>query len=108
MTFKQLDIREQSLLTLMRTVCYGRLENIDITAGHAELTPSSRKIVTVNFDHDDALYAPSREDGDFLLTEKHQRFLRRIRNIPKGRIQSITVTAGLPVRADIEEAITSF
>jgi len=92
----------------MQTVCYGRLENIDITAGQAELTSASRKIVTANFDHDDTPYAPSREDGDFILTEKHQRFLRRIRKIKKGRIQSITVTAGLPVRAEIEEAITSF
>lgn len=107
MTFNDLESGEQNLFRLMRAISFGRLENITINNGHAEVTAASRKIVTANFDHDDLPYEPSRSDGNFLLTDKHIRFLQRVRKATKGKIKSITITSGLPARAEIEEAIIS-
>lgn len=107
MTLGQLDPGDRKLISLMGAVFFGRLENLDIEDGHAKLTPSSRKIITANFDYEDTPHTSSRADGDFILTEKHERLLRRIRRVGDGRIKSITIRAGLPVSAEIEESVTS-
>ncbi len=104
MTLGQLETGDRKLISLMGSVFFGRLENLDIENGHAKLVPGSRKIATANFDKDDAPHAASRADGDFILTERHVRFLRRVGGVKAGKIHSVTIQNGLPVRADIEEA----
>lgn len=107
MHFSALMETDRKLVSLMGAVLYGRLENLAIEDGHAKTTATSKKISTANFEHDETPHAAARPDGDFILTDKHVRFLRHLRKVGNGRIKSITIRAGLPVSAEIEEAVSS-
>ncbi len=106
MTYLELDRRDQKMIALMGAVAFGRLENFIIEDGFAQATADSQQIITDNYDHDDTPHAAKRADGNFLLTDKHMRFLRRIRKIKNGKIKSITIRSGLPVASEISEAIS--
>ena len=103
MLYKELTHGDQNLIAIMQAVCFGRLENLKIVNGHAEPTSTSRKIVSANFDHDYASHKNTRQDGNFILTEKHTRFFKRIKQVGNGRLHSVQIIKGLPVKAEIEE-----
>jgi hypothetical protein len=107
MYYRELNGMEQRLVAVMRKINFGRLENLVIEDGHAKTTATSRKISTANFEREETPHAASRPDGDFILTDKHVRFLRHLRKVGNGRINSISIRAGLPVSAEIEEAVAS-
>lgn len=107
MTFRQLDRRDQTLLTLMQTVDYGRLEHLAIQDGHAVATKQSRKVRSRKIGADKIQRRTSRPDGDFLLTDKHEELLAIVRNTEDGIINVIQIQAGLPVSLEIEEDIIS-
>lgn len=107
MYYYELTDAEKKLLTLMSEIGFGRIENLEISRGAVALTPESRKVSSASFEHADNIHKASRTDGNFLLTDKHIRFINMLRGIKKGTLHSIQITAGLPVRAEIEEAIQS-
>ena len=107
MVYSELNDREKNLFSIMREIGFGRIENHKVRNGQIESTAASRKISTMTFDREDALHTSSRQDGNFILSEKHLRFLKKLRLIGNGTIQSILIQAGLPVRAEIEETVTS-
>lgn len=107
MFYDELSDAEKKLLTLMSEIGFGRIENLEISCGAVTLTPKSRKISSACFEHTDTPHKASRTDGNFLLTEKHIRFISMLRGISKGTLHAIQITAGLPVRAEIEETIQS-
>ncbi|MDD3069462.1 MAG: hypothetical protein PHR89_04640 [Bacilli bacterium] len=107
MHFCALMETDRKLISLMGVVLYGRLENLAIEDGHAKITAASRKISTANFEREESPHTASRPDGDFILTDRHVRFLRHLRKVGNGRINSITIRAGLPVSAEIEETVAS-
>lgn len=107
MTYLELDKRDQKMIALMGAVAFGRLENFIVENGFAKATADSLQIITDNYEHDDAPRIPKRDDGNFILTEKHVRFLRRIRRVKNGKIKSITIRFGLPVSSEIAEAVES-
>ena len=107
MFYDEVSDAEKKLLTLMSEIGFGRIENLEISCGAVTLTPKSRKISSACFEHTDTPHKASRTDGNFLLTEKHIRFISMLRGISKGTLHAIQITAGLPVRAEIEETIQS-
>ncbi len=107
MYYHELTDAEKKLLTLMSEIGFGRIENLEISRGAVALTPESRKVSSASFEHADNIHKASRTDGNFLLTDKHIRFINMLRGIKKGTLHTIQITAGLPVRAEIEEAIQS-
>lgn len=107
MFYHELTDAEKKLLTLMSEIGFGRIENLEISCGVIALTPESRKISSASFEHADNIHKASRTDGNFLLTDKHIRFINMLRGIRKGTLHAIQITAGLPVRAEIEEVIQS-
>jgi len=105
MTYLELDKRDQTILALMRTVDYGRLLNFIICDGHAIATQHSRKVRSRKIGAEIIQRQASRQDGNFVLTAKHEEFLDLIRATPDGIINVIQVQAGLPVSLEIEEAV---
>ena len=107
MYYHELTDAEKKLLAMMSEIGFGRIENLEISCGAVSLTPKSRKISSASFEHADNIHKASRTDGNFLLTDKHIRFINMLRGIRKGTLHAIQITAGLPVRAEIEETIQS-
>lgn len=107
MYYHELTDTEKKLLAMMSEIGFGRIENLEIFCGVIALTPESRKISSASFEHADNIHKASRTDGNFLLTDKHIRFINMLRGIRKGTLHAIQITAGLPVRAEIEETIQS-
>lgn len=107
MNFRELKKPEQNVINLFRTINFGRIENLIVENGLLKATPDSRKISTSNFEHDDREHRVSRTDGDFILNEQQKRFFERIHRLENGRIKSISIRAGLPVSAEIDEAVAS-
>lgn len=105
MTFSSLASEDRSILSLMKSVDYGRLEHLAIRDGHVVRTKNSRMIRFVKLGVKEVQRVGSRVDGDFMLTEKHVEFLTMMHRIGNGIINTIQIQAGLPVAIETEEAI---
>lgn len=107
MTFRQLSQGDRSLLSLMQSVYYGRLENLAIRNGHAVVTKESRKIRSHKIGAAKHSHDAGQTGADFLLNEKQQEFLTAVSGIADGIINEIQIQAGLPVSLETEEVIAS-
>ena len=105
MTFSNLASEDRSILSLMKSVDYGRLEHLAIQDGHVVRTKDSRMIRFVKLGVKEVQRTSSRADGDFMLTEKHVEFLTMMHRIGNGIINTIQIQAGLPVSVETEETI---
>ena len=105
MIFKQLDQREQKLLSLIQSIGYGRLEKLTVQNGYAVFTADSRKICSRKIGAEKFQHNMTRADGDFILNDKYVELLSIVRATADGIINVIQIQAGLPVSLEIEEKI---
>ncbi len=98
MTYSSLAPEDRNILSLMKTIDYGRLEHLVIQDGHIARTKESRIVQSIRFD---AKNATRKSDDDFLLTEKQTKFLDDVRRLGNAIINTIQIQAGLPVSIEI-------
>ncbi len=98
MTYSSLAPEDRNILSLMKTIDYGRLEHLVIQDGHIARTKESRIVQSIRFD---AKNATRKSDDDFLLTEKQTKFLDDVRRLGNAIINTIQIQAGLPVSMEI-------
>ena len=98
MTYSSLAPEDRNILSLMKTIDYGRLEHLVIQEGHIARTKESRIVQSIRFD---AKNATRKSDDDFLLTEKQTKFLDDVRRLGNAIINTIQIQAGLPVSMEI-------
>ena len=98
MTYSNLTSEDKNILSLMKTIDYGRLEHLIIQDGHITKTKDSRMVRSIRFD---AMNVVREADKDFLLTEKHIKFFDDVRKIGNAVINTIQIQAGLPVSMEI-------
>ena len=98
MTYSNLTQEDRNILSLMKTIDYGRLEHLVIQDGHIAKTKDSRMVRSIRFD---AKNTTRETDKNFLLSEKHMKFLDDVRKIGNAVINTIQIQAGLPVSMEI-------
>lgn len=98
MTYSSLTQEDRNILSLMKTIDYGRLEHLVIQDGHITKTKDSRMVRSIRFD---AKNTTRETDKNFLLSEKHMKFLDDVRKIGNAVINTIQIQAGLPVSMEI-------
>ena len=108
MTFLSLAPEDRSIISLMRSVNFGRLENLAVRNGHVVALEGTRKVRTFNFK---AKSCPpriaTRPDGDFLLTDLQVNFLETIHDLGDCIISVIKIQAGLPAEMETEGGVDS-
>ena len=98
MTYSSLAPEDRNILSLMKTIDYGRLEHLVIQDGHIARTKESRIVQSIRFDAKNTM---RETDKNFLLSEKHMKFLDDVRKIGNAVINTIQIQAGLPVSMEI-------
>ena len=86
MTYSNLTQEDRNILSLMKTIDYGRLEHLVIQDGHIAKTKDSRMVRSIRFD---AKNTTRETDRNFLLSEKHMKFLDDVRKIGNAVINTI-------------------
>lgn len=88
------------LLDLMRSVGFGRIEELVILGGEPVFRPAPRIVREVKFGGE----SPSRPagDGDFTLKAQVIDLFDQLDHIRDGRIERLEIKHGLPFRMNIE------
>ena len=101
-TAADLHPARQRLLALMRTLGYGRIEGLRVSAGQPVLDPLPRMVREVKFPQEGE---PTRilpaDPERTVLKKQHRQFLALLDQVGDGVIESVVVCNGLPFRADV-------
>ena len=103
MTYLSLTPEDRSIISLMRSVNFGRLENLAVRNGHVVALEGTQKFRTFNFKAKSCHpRVATRPDGDFLLTDLQVNFLETIHSLEDCTISFIKIQAGLPAEMETE------
>ena len=108
MNFSELIPAEQKVFREMTAINYGRLDRVAVLDKHALITAATRSICTELTDPDvQQPHQPSRNDQDYILSKKAERFLAIVRKQPDGTELTISISNGLPGKVEISRATTA-
>lgn len=100
----ELSVPKQKLLTLMKKVNYGRINNLAIVDGELVLSPEATIERDVKFDMSAEHSKTDRED--FVLKRKVTDFFEETAKIGEGFIRKIEIRGGLPILMQLNEKIS--
>ena len=93
----QLSSAQQSLLTILQRLNFGRIESLHVRGGQPLFTSTPRLIRELKFGGDNQP-RPELVHGDFRLKSQVQELLREMAELGTGVIELIEVKHGLPFR----------
>lgn len=105
-TKSSLTPAETTLVELMQTVNFGRIERLHVRRGEPAFSPAPQVIQKVKMGGDNASRAEA-EFRDFRLKRGVVELLDLITRLGEGEIRSIEIRFGLPVTAEFEWAGTN-
>lgn len=99
--YRDLAAGQRHLVELMRQIGFGRIENLLVQRGQPVFEPGPRVFREIKLEHGTADIHRA-ASGDYLLKEQVLSLLRRLEALGNGRIESIIITHGLPLRMTVE------
>ena len=99
-TKSSLSPARRRLVELLQRINFGRIEAFDVSDGDPILTPRPRVVRTVKFGGDNGP-RPEAALGDFPLKRQILDLMTLLDEVGDGRIASIEVARGLPLKADV-------
>ncbi len=99
----ELSVPQRKLLTLMKKVGYGRINNLAVEKGEPVISPDSSIERDLKLDADDTRI---KSTEDFQLKKKVIKFFEQLMEIKDGFIRKIEIRGGLPVQIQTIEKIT--
>ena len=103
--YRDLAPAQRHLVDLMRQIGFGRIENLVVQHGQPVFEPGPRVFREIKLEHDAADIQPN-TNGDYLLKDQILSLLGRLEALGNGRIESIIITHGLPLRMTVETTPT--
>ena len=103
--YRDLAPGQRHLVDLMRQIGFGRIENLLVQRGQPVFAPSPRVFREIKLEHGAADTHPA-ASGDYLLKDRILSLLGRLEALGNGRIESIIITHGLPLRMTVETTPT--
>jgi len=103
MTSAQLSHQGQRLITWMRSIRFGRIENLQIRCGEPVLDPSPRIVREYKFgvvSEKDASNVP----GNFTLKSEVVELFRVFTKLQDGRVDVLELRHGLPFRLVVTDS----
>ena len=92
----------QSIVELMESINYGRIENLVVRHGEPVLEPPPRIIREIKFGGDNGP-RPEAAKADFALKAQVRDLFAQMEAMGDGVIRSIEIQRGLPFRMTVEE-----
>jgi len=102
MNKKQLSEHQESLVEIMQSLNFGRIEDLPVHAGQPVLAPPPRVIREVKFGGDNGPRLEVAND-DFELKAQVRELFAQMKVMGNGVIRCLEVKHGLPFRMTIEE-----
>jgi hypothetical protein len=103
MRTNDLSVPQQKLLTLMKKVGYGRINNLAVEKGEPILSSDSSIERDLKLGANDEFPASGE---DFVLKKKMTDFFEQLGEIKDGFIRKIEIRGGLPILMQTQEKIT--
>ena len=97
---------DRSLLARINRIGFGHLENLELRNGVAVTIPTSREVQSFRPEGGDAARRVA-GDNPFTLKKCQTEFLNRLHAVGNGFIRKIVIQEGLPVRFEIEKALSA-
>lgn len=96
----QLQPAQRKLVRLMHEMGFGRIEGLVVQSGLPVFRPAPRVVREIKLEPDTAPVEPAA--GDYIVKHQVSRLLDRMRELGDGRIETLVVANGLPMRLSIE------
>ncbi len=103
MTFSSLTPEDRGIISRMRRVHFGQLDNLAVRNGHVVAMEGAEWKSKINFRTKNNLpHVATRKDGDFLLNDVQINFLETIHSLEDCMISFIKVSDGLPTEMELK------
>ncbi|MBD3241600.1 MAG: hypothetical protein GF331_13505 [Chitinivibrionales bacterium] len=101
--YNDLTREQRRLLDLMSNIGFGRIEDLLVQHGQPVFNPAPRVYCEIKLEHDGSDH-PRSPRTNYLVKAPVRSLLQRLEAMGNGRIESIVVAHGLPLRMTLETA----
>lgn len=96
----QLQPAQRKLVRLMHEMGFGRIEGLVVHGGLPVFRPTPRVVREIKLEPETT--PPEPAAGDYVVKYQVRRLLDRLRELGDGRIETLIVANGLPMRLAVE------
>lgn len=102
--YDDLACGQRELVDLMSQMGFGRIENLVIHRGQPVFRPSPRVLRDIKLEQSELDASIAARSTNYVLKCQVRSLLHRLTALGDGRVESITVANGLPLRMTVEAA----
>ncbi len=102
--YSDLSAGQRNLVDLMSQMDFGRIENLVIHQGQPVFKPAPRVLRDIKFEPSDPSPSTAARSTNYILKKQVRCLLQGLTALGDGRVESITVANGLPLRMTVEAA----